>query len=131
MIARARLSATVLLACAGSVACGGAQSLTNRPLEQRAAAAAPAHHVDSLPLLTANPLTTALAAGIVPLLPELEAVYKDLHQHDPATADDRVAANLSDGSEGSSSDSLTGNAMSATTPPSPTNPYVEAISARC
>ena len=35
----------------------------------------------SLPPLTTNPLTAALASRITTLLPELEAVYKDLHQH--------------------------------------------------
>ena len=83
MIDTAKVSAAAMLAYAGLVSCGGVQSTTNAPHERSATAAAPdapAHQV-SLPPLTTNPLTTALASRIVTLLPELEAVYKDLHQH--------------------------------------------------
>ncbi|HEX6272167.1 MAG TPA: M20 family metallopeptidase [Polyangiaceae bacterium] len=83
MLDTAKLSAIAFLACAGFAACGGTRSSGSAPNPRSAPAApaAPARYEASLPPLTTNPLTTALAARIATLLPELEAVYKDLHQH--------------------------------------------------
>ena len=84
MFDAAKLAVAAVVACAGFVACGGMQSSASAPREASSAPAAPAAlaaPAASLPPLTTNPLTAALASRIATLLPELEAVYKDLHQH--------------------------------------------------
>lgn len=81
----AKLLAAAMVICAGLAACGGTQSPANAPVAvKRSAPLAPAAATGnalSLPPLTSNPLTAALASGIAALIPELEAVYKDLHRH--------------------------------------------------
>lgn len=83
MVDTAKFFATVLAAVAGFMACGGTQPPASAPRESSRAPGAPtapkpppAYDVSAV-----NPLTTALASKLGTLLPELEAVYKDLHQH--------------------------------------------------
>lgn len=81
----AKLVAAAMVTCAAFAACGGTKSPANAPVVVKDSApvapVAATSNALSLPPLTSNPLTAALASGIAALLPELEAVYKDLHQH--------------------------------------------------
>jgi hippurate hydrolase len=101
MVDTKKLSAAVIIAGAGVVACGGTRGFASAPQEasvgqtSSGAAALPATSAPApsgsaapvvaepaaAPALTANPLTTALGPRLGTLLPELEAVYKDLHAH--------------------------------------------------
>lgn len=98
MVDTTKLSAAAIIAAVGLVGCGSTHGVTSpphagtapQPQAQSPASAAPvaAATADSAPPVAApaptvpsNALTTALRAGIGTLLPELEAVYKDLHQH--------------------------------------------------
>ncbi|MDQ2643946.1 MAG: amidohydrolase [Myxococcota bacterium] len=81
----AKLVAAAMVTCAALAACGGTKSPADAPVVVKNSApvapVAATSNALSLPPLTSNPLTAALASGIAALLPELEAVYKDLHQH--------------------------------------------------
>jgi amidohydrolase len=84
MLDRGLVCAALLVACTSFLTCRAGQPPANAPNAARSAPAeaapakaAPADYEPS----TTNPLATALAARSATLLPELEAVYKDLHQH--------------------------------------------------
>jgi hippurate hydrolase len=102
MFENAKLAASLTIGCIACAlaACSGTQTSASAPKESSATAAAPtptSNFVESLPPLTSNPLTAALSSKIATLLPELEAVYKDLHQHPELSMQEvrtaKVAAN--------------------------------------
>jgi len=78
-----RCFANASLLCGVLAACGVAQTRASAPSESSAApvASAAMKAPPDYDVSQANALTKALADSKAALLPELEAVYKDLHQH--------------------------------------------------
>ena len=75
----------LIATCAGLAACSGTKTPASAPTPSSASESSSAPAAPTPPptydVNAVNPLTTALASKMGALLPELEAVYKDLHQH--------------------------------------------------